>query len=55
MKDLENLMDRGAWQAAVHVVATNGTHTRTRTHTQTHTHTHEKITKGTNVSVAESQ
>ena len=51
---LENPMNRGAWWTAVHVVAKNGTRLK-RLSTHTCAHTHEKITIGTNVSVAESQ
>ena len=41
---LENLMDRGAWQATVHGVTKSWTGlkqlTQTHTHTHTHAHTH---------------
>ena len=47
-----NPMNRGAWWTAVHVVAKNGTRLE-RLSTHTCAHTHEKITIGTNVSVAE--
>ena len=36
---LENIMDRGAWQATVHAVAKSPTRL-SNTHTHTHTHTH---------------
>ena len=36
---LENLMNRGAWQAIVHWIAKNQTQ-MSDTHTHTHTHTH---------------
>ena len=36
---LENSMDRGAWQAAVHGITKSWTCARTRAHTHTHTHT----------------
>ena len=46
-------MDRGAWQAIVHVV-TKSDMTKRLTHTQTHTHTHSTfwiLYKTTNVSM----
>ena len=36
---LENSMDRGAWQAAVHEAKKSWTQLSVRTHTHTHTHT----------------
>ena len=48
---LENLMERGAWWAAVHGVMNSQTqlsvrtHTRARAHTHTHTHTTRRCTE----------
>ena len=51
---LENPMDRGAWQAAVHRVAKSQTR-RKRLHTHTHTHTHTQVTVTCLTSVARTE